>query len=210
MRFASKRENVLCRGHQSNGQWFLEIVMTPWQKRNITMVRNEALFMYKVGNKHIWNHQGDEVLTVENISVTLRRIRDRQEPLFANNLSYKYFHQCSWFPSPYKPTDASEKHNLCLHQCSNHYLTHHGWINPIPNCHTTLSTPKNASGPKTLLETVTRVSFLSLLSSPQSHHLHCLPLEDEGGLKVTFSPNLKCQSQSSVSKISKVSSSQGD
>lgn len=56
---------------------------------------------------------------------------------------------------------------------------------PILHCHTTLSTPKNASPQNTTGNCHTN-SFLSLLSSPQSHHLHCLPLSDEGWCGVFF------------------------
>ena len=119
------------------------------------------------------------------------------------------FHQCSWFPSPYKPTDASEKHNLCLHQCSNHYLPHDGITHPTSHCHTTLSTPKNANGPRNTtgnchMGPLHVSSFLS--SGPPSS------LPSSGGWRVSvglFSPLYKCQSHSSMSKISKVSSSQG-
>lgn len=142
--------------------------------------------------------------------VTLRRIRDEQKPLFASNLTVT-----SIFINA---LDSQVLINLQMHLKSTTcvcisvltiILRIMVELIPIPNCHTTLSTPKNASGPQnttgnchTGLLPVS--SFFS--SEPPS------PLPSSGGWRVSvglFSPLYKCQSQSSVSKISKVSSSQG-
>ena len=119
--------------------------------------------------------------------VTLRRIRDEQKPLFASNLTVTSIFINALDSQVLINQQTHLKSTTCV--CVSVLtiiLRIMVELIPIPNCHTTLSTPKNASGPQNTTGNVTRVFFLSLLSSPQSHHLHCLPLEDEGWVWVFF------------------------